>query len=244
MSELYPTNRIDPSADYYEITLLGDGGGNIWTVGFTGWIGFADEERKIEIRELSLIRPDIAAKNWEEFGQPFSVVNTDRDYCGWVLAGGHALITHPMVQAHMSLQLRPRECVREGALGFTAKGRLPENAFQRAPTPKLRMRILKRYGYRCLLCGRRPADYVDVELHVHHIRPFGEGGVTVEKNLVSLCHTCHGGLDPHFEWDLFKLVDPLFTEGESIKKRMLEEYIEGVRYYREAMQALVRAANY
>lgn len=61
------------------------------------------------------------------------------------------------------------------------------------------MQVLKRDGYRCVVRGRRPADHIDVELHVHHILPWEAHGPTAEQNLVTLCGTCHKGLDPHFE---------------------------------------------
>jgi hypothetical protein len=30
------------------------------------------------------------------------------------------------------------------------------------------MDVLRRDDFRCQICGRRAADYVDIELHVHH----------------------------------------------------------------------------
>ena len=38
------------------------------------------------------------------------------------------------------------------------------------------------------------------------IRPHGLRGVTTEKNLISLCHTCHVGLEPHYEFTVFNLI--------------------------------------
>jgi hypothetical protein len=67
------------------------------------------------------------------------------------------------------------------------------------------MQVIKRDGYRCVVCGRRPADHVDVELHVHHVIPWEMHGPTAEENLVTLCGTCHKGLDPHFEPSLREL---------------------------------------
>ena len=74
---------------------------------------------------------------------------------------------------------------------------LPKSKLTHAPTKKLRMEVLKRDRVRCLICGRSPANNVDVELHLHHVIPWGVGGLTEEINLVTLCHTCHSGLDPH-----------------------------------------------
>jgi predicted restriction endonuclease len=98
-----------------------------------------------------------------------------------------------------------------------------------APTRKMRMTIIKRDGYKCRACGRTPANDVDIELHVHHIFPWGQGGVTEEENLITLCDTCHDGLEPHFDFDLFSLIgiDPITERLRRDKAR----YVEGVKNY-------------
>ena len=127
----------------------------------------------------------------------------------------------------------------EGALGFTDFKNLPKAAFQKAPSPKLRMEILKRDGYRCMICGQRTADDVNIQLHAHHIRPHGKRGVTTRKNLISLCHTCHAGLEPHYEHNLFELIDKNIASGlpdGQFKQRCLMEYIRGVENYRKSLR--------
>jgi hypothetical protein len=143
----------------------------------------------------------------------------------------------------MPHELGPHQCVKEQFLGeFTPTKALTKNSFDHAPTPKLRMEVLKRDGYRCKICGRRPADYVDIELHVHHIRPYSERGVTTKKNLIALCHTCHKGLVPHHEPNLYELIDPHSGEsGDELKRRMLREHIEGVECYRKSMRGKIEA---
>lgn len=59
--------------------------------------------------------------------------------------------------------------------------------------------------------------------------PWGVGGVTHDKNLITLCHTGHKGLKPHEDRELFGLI------GAGIKDMMREardEYWPGVRLYR------------
>jgi len=95
------------------------------------------------------------------------------------------------------------------------------------------MQIVQRDLYRCRICGRRPADYVDLELHVHHIRPFARDGLTIEENLITLCHTCHAGLDPHFRPQLFDLRPeepdrPRFPASSS-------DYLKRVGLYQKAI---------
>ena len=96
---------------------------------------------------------------------------------------------------------------------------------------KNRMKVLRRDDYRCKICGRRSMDYVDVELNVHHIRPWSMGGLTKGNNLITICRTCHKGLDPHFDYKLYELIDSTI-EIPNVKS-MREELIEGIKRYRK-----------
>lgn len=243
MADPFPRTEFDKDAEYYAITLTADSDGKTTTGGQTHWVGFADEAARIEIRELSLVEPTWMADHWECFSQPYMVVTDTRGFYRWFLSGGHALITLEMTEMHMPWELEPRECVQQGFYdGFTSVSKLPQGALNRAPTPKVRMQVLKRDGYRCRLCGRRPADYVDVELHVHHIRPYANRGVSTEPNLVALCHTCHNGLEPHYEIGLFSLINPHDGEsGDELKMRLQKQYLEGVNNYRESMKQKIAA---
>lgn len=58
-------------------------------------------------------------------------------------------------------------------------------------TAGLRYDILKRDGFRCVLCGATARD--GVELHVDHIIPVSKGGKTVMSNLRTLCDRCNLG---------------------------------------------------
>ncbi|TAL51903.1 MAG: HNH endonuclease, partial [Nanoarchaeota archaeon] len=128
--------------------------------------------------------------------------------------------------------LEPSACVKLGSRGFAGISILPKTIFKKAPTPKKRMDVLKRDKFKCKVCGRRPDNYVDIELHVHHIRPFGDGGFTHEENLITLCDTCHKGLDPHYEWSLYDLLDDDF--GTDVRLREQQKYLQEVKRYREA----------
>ena len=52
-------------------------------------------------------------------------------------------------------------------------------------TPEQKEQILKRDGYKCVICGRGKKD--GVELHVDHIRPKYLGGESIIKNGQTLC---------------------------------------------------------
>ncbi len=58
-------------------------------------------------------------------------------------------------------------------------------------TDSLRYDIMRRDGFRCVLCGRTARD--GVKLHVDHIKPVSKGGKTVSSNLRTLCDACNFG---------------------------------------------------
>lgn len=56
--------------------------------------------------------------------------------------------------------------------------------------PKARFRVLTRDNYRCRYCGRSAPSVI---VHVDHIIPACEGGVTDDSNLVTACLDCNLG---------------------------------------------------
>ncbi len=64
-------------------------------------------------------------------------------------------------------------------------------------SPSLRYDILKRDGFRCVICGRTAED--DVKLHVDHIIPVSKGGKTVPENLRTLCDSCNLGKSDKYD---------------------------------------------
>lgn len=75
------------------------------------------------------------------------------------------------------------------------RGRSPEEK-KRARTGVpvgVRWRVLKRDGYRCVVCGRSPAKEPWVELHVDHVVAAARGGGDEESNLRTLCSACNLG---------------------------------------------------
>jgi hypothetical protein len=58
-------------------------------------------------------------------------------------------------------------------------------------TDSLRYDIMKRDGFRCVLCGATAED--GVKLHVDHIKPVSKGGKTEHSNLRTLCERCNLG---------------------------------------------------
>jgi hypothetical protein len=58
---------------------------------------------------------------------------------------------------------------------------------------KLRLTVLERDGFTCVLCGRTPATERGVVLHIDHKEPFSKGGKTGLSNLRTLCRECNLG---------------------------------------------------
>jgi hypothetical protein len=224
--------RIIPDSAYYAITFTADHSGKIWWSAQSCWEGFADEDFRTEIRSASLVIPDKMTELWSDLGQPYVVVN-DRTHLAvyLMLLGGNALVEQKLAQKWLPHIVAPAPARRPGFFGYKSVSALPDTAFNRAPTPKLRMRVLKRDEYRCRICGRKAADHVDVELHVHHVKPWAKGGLTVEDNLATLCHTCHKGLDPHEDISLAIFLEPLDTESSRT------QLSEGIKRYRVARRA-------
>lgn len=217
----------DDTRHYYALTiLLGDSGQPQFTC-FSGWVGYTDDSPRREIREASLVHPDRMLAAWKCMDEPGMVINKPDDFALFFAYGGHAVVEKNLAEAVVPEWLAPFVSVHEGEWGYVHPRVLPQTAMQRAPTPKLRMSIIKRDGFRCRICGRSPKDYSDLELHVHHARPWAAGGVTEERNLITLCHTCHKGLDPHYEHALFKFIPPKeSSERAVIYRRKLAEYQE------------------
>lgn len=64
-------------------------------------------------------------------------------------------------------------------------------------TPSLRYDIMRRDGFKCVLCGRTADD--GVKLHIDHIIPVSKGGKTVRENLRTLCEDCNLGKSDKIE---------------------------------------------
>lgn len=122
--------------------------------------------------------------------------------------------------------LKAQPSAQTGFAGFRVTKDLPKTIFQKAPTKKQRMCVLMRDNYRCNICGRSPSNHTDITLYVHHIRPWAKGGVTDVDNLITICHTCHEELDPHYEINLFRVL--LESESFVDTKSPRKIHIEGV----------------
>ena len=66
-------------------------------------------------------------------------------------------------------------------------------------TDSMRYDILKRDGFRCVLCGASAKD--GAKLHVDHIFPVSKGGKTEPDNLRTLCESCNRGKGAKYDFN-------------------------------------------
>ena len=227
----------DPSRLYFAVRVLLGEDGKLRHWCYSHWVGYTDESHRVELRAASIINADRLVETWRQRGETAAVVDTVDDMNSFLLFGGNAVIDKGVAEAVIGHWLKPTPSVQVGEYGFVSVTDLSPGSFNRAPAAKTRMRVLKRDSLRCRICGRSPNDDVDLELHVHHIRPWGRGGVSAEENLITICHTCHKGLDPHFDPSLFSLVEPFFADETERRRRT--EYWEGLLRYVEKVKEMV-----
>ena len=117
---------------------------------------------------------------WEASDAAYSYTTYKQRFGGWVnactaLVSGDIDIELPAVDS------TPRPSVK-----------IPVERNRSVPL-KLRLRVLARDKFRCVLCGRTPAINPGAVLHIDHIVPFSDQGSTVESNLRTLCEQCNWG---------------------------------------------------
>ncbi len=223
---------IQPDTAYFAATLLGDDDG--WKLSFqtrfAGWPEGGGPGKGVELREAAPIYTDVMIDIWGRSGEAWIAVNNPAHLIWFFRLGGHALIAEHAAKRHLFSRVEPRAVVPNGAVGFISYDPNAREVRERAPTKKQRMRILKRDGFRCQLCGERPSNNEHITLHIHHVRPFSRGGLTIDENLITLCHTCHEGLDPHEDLTLFFL--PGGHVDRALEKETHAAFIAGVDSYR------------
>jgi hypothetical protein len=208
-NDLAAMRDLPGGREYYLFT-LGAVAGRLSCGMFSEFVGWADGRDGWELRAPSLVDAEQVLMTADVI--PCLVVEGTRPFAIWNALGGRALVERRTAEEFMPDRLQPDICTLDpSGPGFVSVMSLTTQELQYAPTRKLRMQILLRDKNRCRSCGRGPATNPDVELHVHHVRPWGIGGLTHPLNLVTLCHTCHRGLPgssgwAHYEPSLYGLI--------------------------------------
>lgn len=230
-------SRIDNDVTYYALSLTASPDGQVQRTTQTQFVGFGSKPMW-EMRTASPVHAKNMRYLWTSTGQHSMVVNSERALMVFMRAGGNAVIAEAVFRKWFNRLLEPVECLpgRFGE-GVRAVESATPAQLQHAPSRNVRMEVLKRDQFRCMACGQRPADDPNIVLHVHHVRPWGQGGTTEMHNLLTLCHTCHTGLDPHFEWQLLTMVHDGVVAPIPELEDDLKLFAEGVRQYREIVAA-------
>lgn len=217
---------------YYCLTRLATDDGKLIKSINSHWVGYTDTRPRREIREATLVDGPLCRDNFLSIGQTCLLINSEEDLKFWYAFDGNVVILKDIAKSRFSKELEPTEVAQaSGEIGFLATLCFDDAQLQHAPSKATRMNVLTRDGRRCFICGRSPANYVDLELHVHHIVPWGNGGITDPKNLVTLCGTCHGGLNPHFDWGLVFAVREKHYDKEPEYSKQLRNYQQCTRRF-------------
>lgn len=228
--------RLD--AAYYAITVVADQEGRVVTSTQSHWTGWADEHCTWEYRRASEVEPSRFVAAHRGRGVEPRVINDVLEFLVFrFFEGGVALVRTEIADKYLASLVGRRKCIARPG-GYTGEGLLGESASARFARGRLRMRVFKRDGFRCLICGRTAADALDVKLHAHHIRGFAAAGPTVEWNLATLCESCHDGIeedDRAVQWRLATCVDPIRIPSP-------EEFQTDIARFREQAPQRLRMA--
>jgi len=221
---------------YYFFSFFADSEGRP-THGYrTEWIGYSAGTRRREVRQASRVYPIETIHALAAVGTPALLVNKVDDLAILWVFGGYGVVERRAAESLYPGFHKPKEMALDSSgLGFQSVSSLDEAVLRHAPSKRLRVQVLKRDQARCVLCGRSPADNVDIQLQLHHVIPWGQGGLTEARNLLTLCNTCHGGLDPHHDEFLRRFVD----KGEPLGPTYVEELFR----YRQALRHFIEEAE-
>lgn len=153
--------------------------------------------------ELAVLPSDMAYVEAEAKGIPYAVFHRmEKDLC---IPLYEEEVAPPTFLIHVNYHSPQGRNVyrRDYAVTFEKFAKLFEKvrkrrdarntaAYQRKiMSHSLRYDIMKRDGFRCVLCGRSANEHII--LHVDHILPVSKGGKTEYSNLRTLCNECNMG---------------------------------------------------
>jgi|JI9StandDraft_1071089.scaffolds.fasta_scaffold25553_1 hypothetical protein len=211
------TNQIIENASYYSLFLGSDQNEKLIIETQTNWSGWEEVNgKKIEIREPAQINPKAYINLMKDVNWEIAIINNLEEIKYYLLLGGHAILAEELFEKYFRKFFENEPCSFTLFNGFSSIKNIDE-ATQKNPKAKLRMKIFNRDNRRCQICGRSPHDYIDLELHIHHIFPWSMGGLTIEENLITLCKVCHTGLEPHYDFSLHNIISKELTEEDKIK---------------------------
>jgi len=224
--------------DYLMIRLTAAPNGIIHCDIHTMFVGFSDGSPKCEIREPSIIDPQIAKRTLNKIGKPPLIVNSIEDLTLFRPFGGNGIIRKKLIDEYWPDIYQISTCVYGGYdPGFVdIKSILPQK-FAKRPSKMLKKKVKERDKNKCALCN----SYNNLSLH--HILCREWGGRTETKNLITLCEVCHIKLHDNPKY----FCDESLYEQIGIKKYPREnnkQFMESVKcYQRLIIHALILTQN-
>lgn len=229
------------NTEYFQFSLFSNGEGEYRYSYMSHWCGHDENKVNIELRAPSVVIVDNAIKLFREIDEPLLIINDKKDLFFFLnFFGGNGLIEKKLSEEYLKSKIQNRKVVRTYDQGYLDFNNIPKKEFNRAANPKLRMKIFKRDNFKCKTCGASPANNEHVELHLHHITPLSCGGLTRENNLITLCHTCHKGLEPHYDLSLYSFIGiDMLSElipTENYRERIKRNISFGLKRHQERLK--------
>jgi HNH endonuclease len=226
---LEPLRRFDPERRYYALTLIAHARGRIGWSAYSHFVGMSSKRVGWELREASLVDPSVMSGWWADLGHDWLVVEDRAALSVWIRVGGHALVDPELAREHLPMMVAAQETAPDGPIGFVRTASLRPTDWSRKGSRGVRRRVVKRDSHRCQRCGRGEPD---VSLSRHHVYPHQFGGLSREKDLITLCADCHDFLHA----DAGRAIG--FAYDQALPKLDCDDHDEGVRRYRRVMANL------
>lgn len=193
-------------------------------------------EKNKDIRRADLSKTVSARAHYKLLNYPLLCINNIEELSSFLRIGGHAIVKPAIIETNWNEILNPRIVVDTYEEGFIDYKTIEQSHKSRFARGKLRMEIFERDNYCCKICGSSPDDGVHVKIEAHHIKPWEEGGISSPENLITLCKTCHEGIDIVSRELLYKKIGLYFPYSEN---KLFKESINWNRVQRRSFSYLL-----
>ena len=189
---------------------------------YSQWVKDKDRGRYHgrELREVGIVDFAKINKALEGLGICAKVINNLESYNDWLnkpVNWGWAFIAEDIVESNMKAWIEPKRCFKTPHDTYAQVELLGPWAENRRANPNQRGTVIRKYGNKCLICGKSGSS--DNRLEMHHIRPYNnKGGATTPDNLIPLCKSCHEPIGNKFETNLYELAGIIYGFDPDLAK--------------------------
>ncbi|MCT4184890.1 hypothetical protein HZP28_13030 [Elizabethkingia anophelis] len=101
------------NTEYYQFSIYSEENSKFSYTFMTNWCGNDENNPLIEIREPSLIIPDIAIQLFKDIKEPLLVINNKHDFGYFMhLFGGNGLITKGLCELYLPELIKPKKNIK------------------------------------------------------------------------------------------------------------------------------------